>query len=90
MYKKSMDPIPVRLPAELQARVDQLANKMAISRSAVLRLAVRQWLDAAEHFGTNPMLREEPASYASKSGKAVKAVKTPKGKAGRKGGLGAY
>ncbi|MFN6095066.1 MAG: ribbon-helix-helix protein, CopG family, partial [Verrucomicrobiota bacterium] len=33
-----MDPIPVRLPAELQARVDQLANKMAISRSAVLRL----------------------------------------------------
>jgi hypothetical protein len=64
---------------------------MAISRSAVLRLAVRQWLDAAEHFGTNPMLREEPASYASKSGKAVKAVKSPpKGKAGRKSGLGAY
>ena len=55
-----MDPIPVRLSEELQLRVDALADELSMSRSAVLRLAVRQWLDAVASKGINPMLREEP------------------------------
>ena len=54
-----MKPIPVRLPTELQARVDSLAREMSISRSAVLRLAIQQWLDAAEKHGTNPLTCHE-------------------------------
>ena len=62
-----MDPIPVRLPADLQARVDGLAKEMAISRSAVLRLAIQQWLDAVDVHGINPLLAEgEPPKVPKK------------------------
>ncbi len=54
-----MEPIPVRLPRELQERVDHLAKRLSISRSSVLRLAIVQWLDAADRHGMNPMIREE-------------------------------
>jgi hypothetical protein len=54
-----MDPIPVRLPDELHARVDQIADRLSLSRSAVLRLAIQQWLDAEELHGTNPLLLRE-------------------------------
>lgn len=50
-----MDPIPVRLNPELQARVDLLAQKMALSRSAVMRMAIQQWTDAATLHGLNPL-----------------------------------
>jgi metal-responsive CopG/Arc/MetJ family transcriptional regulator len=51
-----MVPIPVRLSAELLARLDRVAGEMSISRSAVLRLAIQQWLDATERFGSNPLM----------------------------------
>lgn len=51
-----MDPIPVRLPEPLRDRVDQVAERLSISRSAVLRMAIQQWLDAAEKHGSNPLL----------------------------------
>jgi metal-responsive CopG/Arc/MetJ family transcriptional regulator len=51
-----MVPIPVRLSPELLARLDRVAGEMSISRSAVLRLAVQQWLDATERFGSNPLM----------------------------------
>lgn len=54
-----MDPIPVRLPSDLQERVDAISKELSISRSAVLRLAIQQWLDAAEVRGLNPILRDE-------------------------------
>lgn len=77
----SMDPIPIRLTPEMQQQVDRLANELALSRSAVLRLAIRQWLEAHELHGINPMLRESP-SQAAKSGKKAQ-VTYPK-KAARK------
>jgi predicted transcriptional regulator len=55
---RKMDPIPVRLPEDLQKRVDFIAQQMSISRSAVLRLAVRQWLDAAGVQEMNPIKRQ--------------------------------
>jgi Arc/MetJ-type ribon-helix-helix transcriptional regulator len=55
---RQMDPIPVRLPEDLQKRVDFIAQQMSISRSAVLRLAVRQWLDAAGVQEMNPIKRQ--------------------------------
>jgi DNA-binding MurR/RpiR family transcriptional regulator len=53
-----MDPIPVRLPLDLHTRVDKLAAELSISRSAVLRLAIQQWLDASDLHGLNPLLRD--------------------------------
>ncbi len=53
-----MDPIPLRLTEDLQNRVDALSKELSISRSAVLRLAIQQWLDAAESRGLNPLLLE--------------------------------
>ena len=58
-----MDPIPVRLTDEMQSRVDTLAEELSLSRSAVLRLAVQQWLDAVDERGMNPLIMEEPSSY---------------------------
>jgi predicted transcriptional regulator len=54
-----MNPIPVRLPDELHARVDSMAKKMSISRSAVLRMAIQQWIDAVAVHGENPLLKGE-------------------------------
>lgn len=54
-----MGPIPVRLSPELQERIDKLAEKLSMSRSAVIRLAIRQWLDASEQRGINPILLQE-------------------------------
>lgn len=76
-----MDPIPVRLSKELQARVSVLSEELSISRSAVLRLAVSQWLDAVEKRGTNPMLREEPAPFRAPP---ATSVRYPSGKAPKK------
>jgi hypothetical protein len=33
-----------------------MAEQMSLSRSAVIRLAVQQWLDAVEQHGLNPLL----------------------------------
>jgi hypothetical protein len=57
--KFPMNPIPVRLPDELHARVDSMAKKMSISRSAVLRMAIQQWIDAVAVHGENPLLKGE-------------------------------
>jgi hypothetical protein len=57
--KSIMDAIPVRLPHDLQNRVEAISKELSISRSAVVRLAIQQWLDAAEIRGLNPILREE-------------------------------
>ncbi|MFT4175518.1 MAG: ribbon-helix-helix protein, CopG family [Luteolibacter sp.] len=54
-----MGPIPVRLSPELQERVDTLAEKMSMTRSAVIRLAIRQWLDASEERELNPILSRD-------------------------------
>lgn len=51
----STDPIPVRLSPDLQQRVDRLCAKLELSRSAILRLAVGQWLDAVDIHGLNPL-----------------------------------
>lgn len=51
-----MIPLPVRLPDEMVARLDRMAEQMSLSRSAVIRLAVQQWLDAVEQHGLNPLL----------------------------------
>lgn len=75
-----MDPIPVRLPAELQARVDRLAVEMSISRSAVVRLAIQQWLDASDHHGVNPMLRETPPGYRFTATPPAKKSRTKRAK----------
>jgi hypothetical protein len=57
-WNYTMDPIPLRLTEDLQNRVDALSKELSISRSAVLRLAIQQWLDAAESRGLNPLLLE--------------------------------
>jgi Arc/MetJ-type ribon-helix-helix transcriptional regulator len=67
-----MDPIPVRLPEELQHRVDSLAKEMSISRSAVLRLAIQQWLNAVDARGINPMLNEDGSTASSPPRSSVK------------------
>lgn len=67
-----MDPIPVRLSKELQARISAMSEELSISRSAVLRLAVRQWLDAVEKDGINPMMREEAESADLPRGSPVR------------------
>jgi len=54
----SNDPIPVRLSPELQKRVDDLCKDLALSRSAVLRMAVKQWLDATDTKAMNPLVQE--------------------------------
>ncbi|MGA0846541.1 MAG: hypothetical protein ACO3RV_08385, partial [Luteolibacter sp.] len=46
-------------PQDLQDRVDTISKELSVSRSAVLRLAIQQWLDAAEVRGLNPILRED-------------------------------
>lgn len=56
-----MAPIPVRLTQELLARIDRLAKEMSISRSAVMRLAIRQWLEAVESRCLNPLVGAESA-----------------------------
>lgn len=73
--KVDMDPIPVRLNEELQARIDFLAQKMALSRSAVMRLAIQQWTDAATLHGLNPLadhgggpMRREPGAEGPGAG----------------------
>ncbi len=68
LHYHAMDPIPLRLTEDLQIRVDALSKELSISRSAVLRLAIQQWLDAAESRGLNPLLLE---------GAQVKAVQKP-------------
>lgn len=67
-----MDPIPVRLNEELQARIEHLARRMALSRSAVMRLAIQQWTDAATLHGLNPLadqgggpMRRDPGAEGS-------------------------
>ena len=63
-----MVPIPVRMSTELLARLDRVAGEMSISRSAVLRLAIQQWLDATERFGSNPlMVPEQPPRHGSQT-----------------------
>ena len=92
----SLDPIPVRLTPDLQGRLDRLCEHLSLSRSAILRLAIRQWLDATEAHGINPMLNdssrsapattptppaESPApAYPAKKAAAKTAKKTPRKK----------
>jgi predicted transcriptional regulator len=66
-----MDPIPVRLPHDLQDRVDAISKELSISRSAVLRLAIQQWLDAAEVRGLNPILRDHEPSLVVRDEKST-------------------
>jgi predicted transcriptional regulator len=56
-----MNPIPIRLPDDLHVRVDRLAQKMALSRSAVVRMAIEQWIDAEALNGGNPLLKKGQA-----------------------------
>lgn len=51
-----MTPLPIRLPDEMVIRVDQMAAHTSLSRSAVIRLAVRHWLEAVDQHGLNPLL----------------------------------
>ena len=79
-----MDPIPVRLPEDLQARVDALSKELSISRSSVLRLAIQQWLDAVELRGINPMLMEKASPVGAETPQKVsgppKKIVYPKGR----------
>jgi hypothetical protein len=54
-------------------RLDRAAKKMSISRSAILRMAMQQWLDATEQYGTNPLLIPPNATRPSitKSGRVL-------------------
>jgi hypothetical protein len=56
---RQVHPIPVRLTEDLKNHVDSFAKRMSISRSAILRLAVQQWLNAVDARGINPMLNED-------------------------------
>jgi predicted transcriptional regulator len=46
MNDDRMTPTPVRFPADLTARIDAISRAMALSHSAVLRMAVSQWFEA--------------------------------------------
>ena len=46
MSDDRMTPTPVRFSAEFIARVDAIAKSMALSHSAVLRVAINQWFEA--------------------------------------------
>ena len=82
-----MDPIPIRLPADLQASVDRLAEELSISRSAVLRLAIRHWVDAANRHGLNPLIHEnEPATRIGKAAGPVPSYPDAKEEKRRKRG----
>jgi predicted transcriptional regulator len=66
-----MDPVLVRLPQDLQARVDKIASQLDVTRAVVLRLAIARWVEASEKEGLNPLLgkthgtrRETPAGKA--------------------------
>lgn len=65
------DPIPVRLTPELLAKVDRVCKELTLSRSAVLRLALKQWLEAVDVLELNPLILREglPQKGAQKGGK---------------------
>ena len=46
MKHGNMEPMPVRFSRELMDRVDGIAKSMALSHSAVLRVAINQWFEA--------------------------------------------
>lgn len=64
-----MGPIPVRLTSELQERIDTLAEQLSMTRSGVIRLAIRQWLDASERRQLNPIILQEDAGTYGTDGK---------------------
>jgi len=64
LWFTNMIPLPVRLPAPLIIRLDRMAKQMSVSRSALIRLAVQQWIDAVENHGINPLLA--PPSFVSR------------------------
>jgi predicted DNA-binding protein len=70
MPKTCLTPIAVRFSAEVTTRVDAIAKSMAISHSAVLRLAVNQWFEAG---------RDESGPF-SLANKISKKVPPPKGR----------
>jgi hypothetical protein len=52
-----MDPIPIRLPQEIQDQIHAVATRMGLSKASVARMAITQWLEAAEYYGVNPVMR---------------------------------
>lgn len=79
-----MDPIPVRLSADIQDRVDRLADKLSVSRSAILRMAIGHWLDAAELQQLNPLLREQDGAASAAASAKRRKVSYPAKKAAKK------
>jgi antitoxin component of RelBE/YafQ-DinJ toxin-antitoxin module len=79
--------LPVRLDTDISHRLDQAAERLGLTKSALIRILVKSFLDQLEADGgkmTLPFSWEE--SKTVKSPPSLRYVAEPKAQYGRKGG----
>lgn len=79
--------LPVRLDTDLSRRLNRAAERLGLTKSALIRILVKSFLDQLEADGgkmTLPFSWEE--SKMAKSPSSLRYVAEPKAKYGRRGG----
>ena len=79
--------LPVRLDTDISHRLDQAAERLGLTKSALIRILVKSFLDQLEADGGKmalPFSWEEPKTLKSPS--SLRYVAEPRAKYGHKGG----